>query len=362
MRVRRALLAAVAVALLVACGGGADDAGGSDAPAEGSQPGTFGVTAASTLADPWLVPALDVSAADDVPPVLVSDGDRIQRVVDGAATVVVDPPDRVGRVFGDGSGTVFFETQRNSADGAPESFGLVRLRADGTSSRLTLATHRSVRLEDVVVRSETTKVLYALFEDAPDRDRTVPGRLLLRDLTTGAVTTVADVARGARVLAGASVGGDEVVVTFVDPDTGAATVEFRDLSGAAVARSSPTDGAGDGPPFIRSVALSADGLGTATLEGPAPTRAKTSTADATGDRPWTLVVEAEDGERTQLVVGGSSLRSVTIDFDGRWALVSGEDADGPVEPLLVDAKSPGLPAYLLTGVRGEARFETAGAG
>ncbi len=372
MRSRLApLLVLLVVALVTGCRASADDADtagtgpldgpistrpgtGTSAPSAGSVLDTTSVATAGA----WLLPATELSASTDAPAILVSDGDTIRRVARGEASLVADPEERIGTAVGDGRGTVFYETLRTSSDGVDEAFGLVRLRPDGTSSRLTLAAHRVVQLQDAVVDGETTKILYAIFRDPAMVDDEVTGTLQLRNLTTGRVTTLADAAWPNALLTRASLGTGVVALTYSENDT-TTVVEFHDLTGAVEARPSPSDGVVDGPPFIGSAVVSPDGSELAYVEEPDP-RFSDEGADLAADRvdDWQVVVADDTGEQVRFTVADHSLAAVTIDFDGRWLLVSGRTAEGDVEPLLIDTESTDLPAYLVTGVRGVARIES----
>ncbi len=306
----------------------------------------------------WLLASTELAASTDAPRMLVSDGDTIRRVVGGEVSLVADPEDRIGTAVGDGRGTVFYETLRTSRDGVDEAFGLVRLRPDGTSARLTLAPHRVVELQDVIVDGETTKILYAIFLDPAKVDDEVTGTLQLRNLTTGRVTTLADAAWPNALLTRASIGAGTVALTYSEDD--ATVVEFHDLTGAVEERPSPSDGVvGGGPPFIDSAVISPDGSELAYVEGPDP-RFSDEGTDLSADQveDWQVVVADASGEQVRFTVADRSLAAVTIDFDGRWLLVSGRTAEGRVEPLLIDTESTDLPAYLVTGVRGVARIES----
>ena len=318
-------------------------------------------TASDVVSGVWQLPAVRLDDAREAPRMLVSDGDTIRRVDHGEVAVVVDPEERIGTAVGDGRGTVFYETLRTNRDGVDEAFGVVRLRPDGTSSRLTLAPHEVVRLQDAVIDETTTKILYALFRDPATVDGDVTGTLQLRDLTTGRVTTLADAAWPNVLLTRASMSRDAVALTYDENDT--TVVEFHDLAGAAERRPSPTDGLADGPPFISSAVLSPDGSELAYVEGPDP-RFSDEVADLPADRvdDWQVVVADDTGEQVRFTVADTTLVSVTVDFDGRWLVVSGRDVDGPVEPLLIDTEATDLPAYLVTGVRGDARIESSAAG
>ncbi len=316
-------------------------------------------TASSVVPSGWLLPATELAAATDPPPILVSDGDTIQRVSGDTVTLVADPEARIGTAVGDGRGTVFYETMRTSRDGVDEAFGLVRLRPDGTSSRLTLASHQVVRLQDAVTDGETTKILYALFRDPAMVDDHITGTLRLRDLTTGRVTTLADAAWPNALLTRASLSSDTVALSYTEDE--ATVVEFHDLTGAVVeTRPSPTDAVDGGePPFIGSAVLSPDGSELAYVEGPDP-RFSDEGTDPSAVRAdhWQVVVTDDTGEQVRFTVADRSLASVEIDFDGRWLVISGRSADGAVEPLLIDTEATDLPVYVAAGVRGGARIES----
>ena len=105
--------------------------------------------------------------------------------------------------------------------------------------------------------------------------------------------------------------------------------------------------------------MSPDGVEIAYVEGPDP-RATDEIEDSTrGVDDWQVVIDDDDGEQVRFTVADRRLAYVTVDFDGRWLLVSGGNADGPVEPLLIDSEAPDLASYRLVGAPGEARIAAA---
>ncbi len=367
-RGRRAA-ATLLVVLLAACGGGDGDEGDAASALEGpisTRPSDDAADAAvsqSTLSErapgSWALATEDLANAAGSPRMLVSDGDRIMRVDRGVPVEVADPERRVGRALGDGDGQVVYEELERDADGVEVSVRLIRRDADGTTAAISTGDHASVQLHDLFRMNGRAAVIYARFVDPDEVDDDVTGRLVVQDLSTGDATVLADAAGPELFLSHASAAAGLLALTYVADLT--EVVEFRDWSGALVERESPTDGlAYNQAPFVTGAVLSPDGSEVATVEGPDVDGTSGDGDTQVGD--WQVVIDDADGEQLRFTVADQSIAYVTIDFDGRWLLVSGGTVDGPVAPLLIDTEATDLAAYLVAGVVGEAQLESLAGG
>lgn len=363
-RRRRWAAALVCSLAVVACGGGEDDPAETSAldetvstrPAENAPETSEAQTAVVEDAPgPWILDAEPLANAAGPPRMLVADGNTITRIDRGVAVEVADPERRIGRALGDGDGLVIYEEIETDRDGVDTAVRLIQLDADGTTTTLKIGAHRSVQLHDLFRVDGHTAVLYGLFRDPTDVDDEVTGRVLFHDLLTGEVVPLADAAGPEYFVSHASA-ADEVVALTATADL-TELVEFRDWSGAPVDRPSPTDDLEyNQPPFITSAVLSPDGSEIATVEGPDVAGFSEDGDELVGG--WDVVIDDRDGEQLRLTIADQSLAWVTIDFDGRWLLVSGGTTDGPVTPLLIDTEATDLASYLLDGVVGDAQLES----
>lgn len=310
---------------------------------------------------PWLLAAEDLANAAGLPRILVSDGDTIRRIDRGIAVRVVDPDERIGTAVGDGTGTVFYEIVRAGQDGVAEAVDIARIDASGDRRLLQLAPRRSVQLHDVVRIGPTTSVVYALFREPGAADDEPTGSLIVQDPASGRSTRIADAAAPNLLLDRVAAATDLYVLTYITGDS--ERVEFVDLAGEPIERPSPTDDLDRRvPAVVSSAVVSADGVEVAYVIGPADPDADDAADRTAGESStvadWQVVIDDDDGEQLRFSVADRSLAYVTIDFDGRWLLVSGGDESGPVEALLIDTEAADLATYLLEGVPGEARLET----
>ncbi len=315
----------------------------------------------STVSGDWLLtPAGDLTRAGDPPPILVSVDGRAVRATPAATTEVDGLPTPVGAVVGDGAGLVAAEEVEVGDDGVSEQTGIVAVPSPGAAAiRIPVPTTATVDLHDVVVVDGTPHVLYARFDDAAATTAAAEasGHLVLHDVATGAETVLATAAAPELFLSSASAGPSAVALSYTSDLT--EVVAFVDLAGREIERPGPTDSLPyDAPPFVQSAVFSADGAELAHLEGP-DVDGSLDPEDQRPEGDWEVVVTDAEGEQLRLVVADGGLAWAHLDFDGRWLLLSGGTADGPVEPLLVDTESVALDAYLVAGVRGAATLDAA---
>lgn len=369
MNRRRRLLALIcASALFVAACGGDDDSSDDETsalegPISTRAPDTTEApdaddedTPVPTTEGPWAVSTEPLANAAGPPRLVVSDGGSIHRIDRGVAVEVVDADRSIGTGLGDGSGLVVYEELEPDDDGIEVGVRLVRLDADGSTSAIRLAQHRSVQLHDLVTVDGQPAVIYALFNDPGDVDTDVTGQVILHMLDTGETTTLAPASGPEFFVSHVSAAAELLALSSTADLTEA--VEFRDFAGQAIDRPSPTDDLDyNQPPFISSAVLSPNGSEIATVEGPDVDGSTTDGETLVGN--WQVVIDDSDGEQLRITVADQSIVTVTMDFDGRWLVVSGEDADGPVAPLLIDTEATDLAMYLVDAVVGEANLESA---
>lgn len=312
-------------------------------------------TEATDVGPPWLLATEPLANAAGSPRMLVTArGTPAVRIDRGVPTEIEGVPDDAVPLLGDGSGLLLTETREVDRDDVAVGVGLLRIE-DGEATEVPLAPHDTVALHDLVVLDGRPHALYSLFADPASTGGEATGRLVLHDLVDDATRELAVAAAPELLLARASAGRDVVVLSYYSDLT--ETVSFVDHQGAEVERPSPTDElAYNAPPLVTGAVISPDGSELAYLEGP--------DVDGTTDPErlvgqWDVVIDDADGEQLRLTVADQSVSGVSIDFDGRWLVVSGMTTDGPVQPLLIDTEATDLATYLIPDVVGVATLESA---
>lgn len=305
-------------------------------------------------AGPWSLETEDLANAAGAPRMLVSDRIATHRV-DGATPTLLDRvPSPAMDVMGDGSGLVVAEVVETADDGVDIVTGLVRIHDDSVEP-IPLGSHATVDLYDLVTVDGRPHLLYGLFLDAAEVDADETGTLVLHDLVDDGTVELGTASAPELFLTAASASDALIVLSYSTDLT--ESVSFVDLSGEPVDRESPTDRLEyNAPPLVTGAVLSPDGNELAYIEGP-DVDGTADLEEPVGD--WVVVITDAGGEQIRLTVADQRIEYLTIDFDGRWILVSGGDADGPVEPLLIDSEATDVAAYLVAGVRGTASLESA---
>jgi hypothetical protein len=332
---RGCALVAALVLTISACGGG-DDAGDD---ASGDDP-------TETVA------AVEEGQVDyDGPPILVSNGEWVARLADGRITKVAELGVPVGLAFGDGAGGVIVQELSDDQLRLPT---LVRAVRAGRDEPVETVKADAVQLYDVVLVDGEPNLLYGAMVDSEEGS----GPIVMQSLGSNHRRVLGD-AFGIEysVIAASAARGTIVTSAYADLTE---AFRFTDLDGAPVegwfnaSQSLPYNG----PPRLINAMLSPAGDRLAYLSGP-DFDGLAESPDLVGS--WEVVVQTKDGdELVRIGLGGRELEVVSLDFDGRWVVMSIGGHDEPRgAAILIDTTAPS-PLAIRLPVAGWATFETPG--